>query len=60
MRYYRPSMTTLFEQWPDPPHSAGNEAEAVLGALERQRATFWWKVSGLDTDQLRTPHPPSE
>jgi len=52
-------MTTLFPQWPDPPHNADSEVEGVLAALERQRATFWWKVSGLDTDRLRTPHPPS-
>jgi hypothetical protein len=31
----------------------------LLHYLERQRATFAWKTSGLDTPQLRTPHPPS-
>jgi hypothetical protein len=31
----------------------------LLTYLERQRATFAWKTSGLDAAQLRTPHPPS-
>lgn len=52
--------TPLYPTWPEPPVAAATEAEGILGALERQRATFWWKVSGLDDDQLRTPHPPSE
>lgn len=30
------------------PPLAGDEAEAVLGALDRLRATFEWKCSGLD------------
>ncbi|MFJ8043506.1 DinB family protein [Kitasatospora sp. NPDC096147] len=40
------------ETWPEPP-LAGTEAAAVLGALERQRATLAWKTSGLDAAGLR-------
>uniref|UniRef100_A0AAU2VE29 DinB family protein n=1 Tax=Streptomyces sp. NBC_00003 TaxID=2903608 RepID=A0AAU2VE29_9ACTN len=40
------------EAWPEPP-LAGTEAAAVLGALERQRATLAWKCSGLDAVGLR-------
>ncbi|SDK15804.1 DinB family protein [Streptomyces indicus] len=40
------------DTWPEPP-LAGTEAEAVLGALERQRATLEWKCSGLDAAGLR-------
>ncbi|MGW6396127.1 DinB family protein [Streptomyces sp. NPDC055103] len=43
---------TAAEAWPEPP-LAGTEAEAVLGALERQRATLAWKCSGLDAFGLR-------
>ncbi len=39
------------DTWPEPP-LAGTEAEAVLGALERQRATLEWKCSGLDAAGL--------
>ncbi|MER7761127.1 DinB family protein [Streptomyces sp. NPDC097619] len=35
------------ETWPEPP-LAGTEAAAVLGALERQRATVAWKCTGVD------------
>ncbi|MEU9700135.1 DinB family protein [Streptomyces sp. NPDC047981] len=46
-------MTDLaIEPWPEPP-LAGSEAAAVVGALERQRATLAWKCSGLDADGLR-------
>ncbi|MGW5781726.1 DinB family protein [Streptomyces sp. NPDC003863] len=41
------------EAWPEPP-LAGTEAAAILGALERQRATLAWKCSGLDASGLRT------
>ncbi|MFI9102984.1 DinB family protein [Streptomyces fildesensis] len=41
------------ETWPEPP-LAGTEAAAVVGALERQRATLAWKCSGLDTAGLQT------
>ncbi|MFI0724616.1 DinB family protein [Streptomyces sp. NPDC021224] len=44
---------TTAEEWPEPP-LAGDEAAAVLGALERQRATLAWKCSGLDASGLRT------
>jgi hypothetical protein len=40
------------EAWPEPP-LAGTEAAAILGALERQRATLAWKCSGLDASGLR-------
>ncbi len=36
-----------------------DQAAMLLTYLERQRATFAWKVGGLDAEQLRTPHPPS-
>jgi hypothetical protein len=31
---------------------AGTEAEHLVGALERMRATFRWKADGLSADQL--------
>jgi len=34
-----------------PPHD-GDEVATLLGSLERQRATFAWKVGGLDRDAL--------
>ncbi|NEC63691.1 DinB family protein [Streptomyces sp. SID9727] len=43
---------TKTEAWPEPP-LAGTEAAAILGALERQRATLAWKCSGLDAAGLR-------
>ncbi|WP_395366906.1 DinB family protein [Streptomyces sp. YH02] len=43
---------TAAEAWPEPP-LAGTEAAAVLGALERQRATVAWKCSGLGASGLR-------
>lgn len=36
--------------WEPPVH--GTEAEHLLGALERQRATFRWKTDGLDAAGL--------
>jgi hypothetical protein len=42
----------------DPPVS-GDETATLLGFLERQRATFAWKVSGLDAAALRQTLPPS-
>jgi len=44
---------------PDPP-VGGDEIDTLLGYLERQRATFAWKVGGLSGEQLSTIHPPSE
>ncbi|MFF8507681.1 DinB family protein [Streptomyces sp. NPDC015492] len=46
------------DAWPEPP-LAGTEAEAVVGALERQRATLAWKCSGLDSYGLHTSLGPS-
>ena len=37
--------------YPEPP-AVGDEACTLLGSLERQRATFEWKCSGLDSEQL--------
>ncbi len=41
-------------QTPWEPPLAGTEAEHLLGALDRQRTTFRYKVDGLDADGLRT------
>jgi hypothetical protein len=41
---------------PSPDHDT---ATMLLQYLERQRATFAWKVGGLDAGQLRTTHLPS-
>jgi hypothetical protein len=35
------------------PPVAGDEVATLLGSLERQRATFAWKVGGLPADELR-------
>lgn len=35
------------------PPVAGNEADTLIGALERQRRTFRWKCADLDTAGLR-------
>ena len=43
---------TTADAWPEPP-LAGTEAEAVIGALERQRATLAWKCSGLDAEGMQ-------
>ena len=43
---------------PEPPPSAG-EAETLLGFLDFQRATFDWKTSGLDDEQLQRRLEPS-
>ena len=34
------------------PPVAGDETATLLGSLERQRATFAWKVGGLDASGL--------
>ncbi|ASW54329.1 DinB family protein [Plantactinospora sp. KBS50] len=36
------------------PPAAGDELATLLGGLERQRATFAWKVGGLDEKALST------
>jgi hypothetical protein len=41
------------DYWFEPP-LAGTEAEQLIGALERQRATFRWKADGLDSAGLQT------
>lgn len=41
------------------PPFAGTEAEALLGALDRQRATFRWKTADLDAEGLRARLGPS-
>jgi hypothetical protein len=46
--------TTIHE-----PSTTAGEADMLLFALDRSRATFAWKCGGLDTAGLRKPHPPS-
>ena len=50
------AITTLramaFDPMPWQPPIAGTESEHLLGALERLRATFRWKASGLEADGL--------
>ena len=41
------------DYWWEPP-LAGTEAEHLVGALERLRATFRWKTDGLDAAGLQT------
>jgi hypothetical protein len=41
------------DYWREPP-LAGTEAEHLVGALERLRATFRWKADGLDAVGLQT------
>jgi hypothetical protein len=41
------------EYWREPP-LAGTEAEHLMGALDRLRATFRWKTDDLDAAGLRT------
>ena len=56
-----PSMTTnnaLNTPLTEPSWTAG-EADVLLFALDRSRATFAWKCGGLDTEALNRPHPPS-
>jgi hypothetical protein len=43
---------------PDPTPDQ-DKATMLLAYLERQRATFAWKVGGLNAAQLRAAHPPS-
>jgi len=54
---YRGRMTTTETNWkPEPwePPFAGSEADHLLGALDRLRATFRWKAGGLDSSGLQT------
>jgi hypothetical protein len=49
-------MTDWESRVPPPwePPAAGSEVEHLVGALDRQRATFRWKADGLDAAALRT------
>jgi len=49
-------MTDWESRVPPPwePPAAGSEVEHLVGALDRQRATFRWKADGLDAAGLRT------
>lgn len=44
----------------DEPEWDASEAEILVFALERSRATFGWKTGGLDADALNRRFPPSE
>ncbi len=46
-------MTWPNDDVPTEPPAAGDETATLLGSLERQRATFAWKCSGLDADGMR-------
>jgi hypothetical protein len=46
--------TTIHE-----PSMTAGEVDMQMFALERARATFAWKCSGLDAAALRKPYPPS-
>jgi hypothetical protein len=46
--------TTIHE-----PLMTADEAEMLLFAVDRSRATFAWKCGGLDAAALSKPHPPS-
>jgi hypothetical protein len=48
---YGARMDTTSTPW-EPPF-AGTEEQALLGALDRLRATFRWKTDGLDSQGLR-------
>ena len=50
--FYRGGMTDADTPW-EPP-LAGSEIEHLIGALDRLRATFRWKASGLDDVGLQT------
>ncbi len=41
------------------PSMTAGEVELLLFALDRSRATFAWKIGGLDAAGLTRPHPPS-
>ncbi|NUR05546.1 MAG: DUF664 domain-containing protein [Nocardioidaceae bacterium] len=50
--------TTLDTRISEPSFTA-DEAEMLRFALARSRATFAWKVGGLDAEALHREHPPS-
>jgi len=41
------------------PSLTADEAEMLVFALNRSRATFAWKSGGLDAEALNRAHPPS-
>jgi uncharacterized damage-inducible protein DinB len=41
------------------PSMTAGEVELLLFTLDRSRATFAWKIGGLDAASLNRPHPPS-
>src|SRR5690606_24232056 len=47
-----PTLATMAEIPPWEPPFDGSEVDHLLGALERQRATFRWKTDGLDDAAL--------
>jgi hypothetical protein len=47
-------MTDSSEDFLREPPVAGNEADTLLGSLERERAIFAWKCGGLDAEGLST------
>jgi hypothetical protein len=46
------AVTDMEEDGLSGPPAAGDETATLLGSLERQRATFVWKVGGLDASGL--------
>jgi hypothetical protein len=50
---------TDFDPTPWEPPLAGTDVDHLLGALDRLRWTFRWKVGGLDDEQLRRGIPSS-
>jgi GNAT superfamily N-acetyltransferase len=40
-------------EWPRYPPVVGDELTTLLGSLERQRATFAWKCTGVDAEGMR-------
>ena len=50
----------MIDDCPWEPPFAGTEVEHLLASLDRLRATFWWKASGLDAAGLAFRFPSSE
>ena len=50
---------TALETPVEEPSPAAGEAEMLVFALDRSRATLAWKSGGLDGEALNRPHPPS-
>ncbi|MDC5698930.1 DinB family protein [Intrasporangium calvum] len=50
----------MSDMTPWEPPLAGTEVEQLLGAIDRQRATFRWKADGLDAAGLRRRIPTSD